>query len=46
MAGTGVERDAFGAIEVLADRLRGAQTPRSCVTEREFNQWVQSVVRK
>jgi len=40
MAGTGVERDSFGAIEVLADRLRGAQTRRSLDTEREFKQWV------
>ena len=41
MARTRVERDSFGTIEVLANRLRGAQMPRSCATEREFNQWVQ-----
>jgi fumarate hydratase class II len=41
MARTRVERDSFGTIEVLANRLRGAQTPRSLVTERDFDQWVQ-----
>jgi fumarate hydratase class II len=37
MARTRVERDSFGTIEVLAYRLRGAQTQISFVTEREWS---------
>jgi fumarate hydratase class II len=41
MATTRIERDSFGTIEVPADRLGGAQTQRSLVTEMEFNLWGQ-----
>ena len=38
MVTTGIERYSCGTIEVLADRLRGAQTQRSLVVEMEFGQ--------
>jgi fumarate hydratase class II len=41
MATTRIKRDSFGTIEVPANRLWGAQTQRSLVTEMEFDQWVQ-----
>ena len=41
MATTRIERDSFGTIEVPADRLWGAQTQRSRVTEMENNRWGQ-----
>ena len=37
MATTRIERDSFGTIEVPADRLGGAQTQRSLVTEMDNN---------
>jgi fumarate hydratase class II len=37
MARTRVERDSLGTIEVLANRLRGAQTQIAFVTEREWS---------
>jgi fumarate hydratase class II len=36
MATTKIERDSFGTIEVAGDRLWGAQTKCSLVTEIEF----------